>query len=164
MQHQDAFAAVKDDTGETDEIFLFHRLADHSEGFVGDLVVRRDVIGFVEIDFVNLAARHEGLDVDGVGALERHLVELFVLDQDVAPLFYLIALDPIFLLDRTGTRLELVTDDAQRRVLQEGFGTMPAVQHLRSPWINAEEWPVSAADYLDHESWAILPDDFPVAR
>ena len=69
-------------------------------------------------------------------------------------------LAPIFLLDRTGTRLELVTDDAQRRVLQEGFGTMPAVQHLRSPWINAEEWPVSAADYLDHESWAILPDDF----
>lgn len=69
------------------------------------------------------------------------------------------SLAPIFLLDRTGTRLELVTDDEQRRVLQD-FGTMPAVQHLRAPWINAEEWPVSVADHLDHESWAILPDDF----
>ncbi|MHB9856868.1 GAF domain-containing sensor histidine kinase [Streptomyces sp. YIM S03343] len=69
-------------------------------------------------------------------------------------------LAPMFLLDPTGTQLVLVTDDKQRRMLEDGFETMPAVVHLRSPWINAEEWPVSAADHLDHESWAILPDDF----
>jgi len=69
-------------------------------------------------------------------------------------------LAPMFLLDPTGTQLVLFTDTEQRRVLEHGFETMPAVRHLRPPWINAEEWPVSAADYLDHESWSILPDDF----
>ena len=69
---------------------------------------------------------------------------LFILEQQVSLASAAAAYRKV--LDRTGTRLELVTDDAQRRVLQEGFGTMPAVQHLRSPWINAEEWPVSAAD------------------
>ena len=69
-------------------------------------------------------------------------------------------LSPVFLLDRTGTRLELVADAAQRRVLGDGFRTMPAYQHLRAPWINAEEWPVSAADHLGHASWQVLPEDF----
>jgi signal transduction histidine kinase len=69
-------------------------------------------------------------------------------------------LSPVYLLDHTGTQLVLVGDEVRRGLLPCGFETMPSVQHLRSPWINAEEWPVSASNYLDHESWAILPDDF----
>ncbi len=69
-----------------DQVFLLHRLADDGKGLGADLVVGRDVIGFVEIDFVDLVARHEALDVDGVRALQRHLVELLVLDQHVVAL------------------------------------------------------------------------------
>lgn len=70
-------------------------------------------------------------------------------------------LAPSFMLDETGTRLVLVTDDEQRRILlAKGFDSLPAPRHLRPPWINEGEWPVSASDHLDHESWAILPDDF----
>lgn len=70
-------------------------------------------------------------------------------------------LAPSFMLDETGTSLVLVTDEEQRRILLEkGFDSLPAPRHLRAPWINEGEWPVSASDYLDHESWAILPDDF----
>ncbi|RYV53039.1 sensor histidine kinase [Pengzhenrongella frigida] len=69
-------------------------------------------------------------------------------------------LAPSFLLDDTGTRLDLVTDDEQRAILGDEFATMPASEHVRAPWINPGEWPVSAADHLDHEGWAVLPPNF----
>jgi signal transduction histidine kinase len=69
-------------------------------------------------------------------------------------------LAPSFLLDETGTRLDLVTDDEQRAILGDAFATMPASEHVREPWINPGEWPVSAADHLADEGWAILPDNF----
>ena len=78
---------------EPDHVLLLHRLADHRERLVGDLVVRHDVEGLVEIDLVHLVARHERLDVDRVGAFERHLVELVLLEQHVLPVVDLVALD-----------------------------------------------------------------------
>lgn len=69
-------------------------------------------------------------------------------------------LAPPFLLDDMGTRLDLVTDDEQRVILGDAFATMPASGHVRGPWINPGEWPVSAADHLDDEGWAVLFDDF----
>ena len=69
-------------------------------------------------------------------------------------------LAPSFLLDETGTRLDLVTDDEQRAILGDEFATMPASEHVREPWINTGEWPVSAADHLDDDGWTILPDHF----
>ena len=99
-QHQDALAAIQHHARDADQIFLLHRLADDGEGLGADLVVGRDVIIFVQIDFVHFAARHEGFDVDGVRALQRHLVELLVLDQHVLALLDLIALDAVLLLDR----------------------------------------------------------------
>ena len=69
-------------------------------------------------------------------------------------------LAPTYLLDEAGNLLVLVTDDEQRAVLGEGFATMPAHEHVREPWINPQEWPVSAADHLDHEAWTTLPADF----
>lgn len=67
---------------------------------------------------------------------------------------------PVYLLNHVGDVLVLVTDDATRAQIGEHFATMPAHEHIRPPWINDEEWPVSAADHLDHESWEVLPEDF----
>lgn len=67
---------------------------------------------------------------------------------------------PTYLLDETGSTLVLVADAETRTALGEGYATMPAHEHIREPWINPGEWPVSAADHLDHESWRILPEDF----
>lgn len=69
-------------------------------------------------------------------------------------------LAPSYLLNASEDLLVLVGDDEQRAVLGESFASMPAHEHVREPWINPEEWPVSAADHLDDEAWALLPDDF----
>jgi hypothetical protein len=55
----------------------------HREGFLRDLVVGRDVVGRVEVAHVDLVARHEALDVDGVGALEADGFELLLLDHHI---------------------------------------------------------------------------------
>lgn len=67
---------------------------------------------------------------------------------------------PTYLLDEAGNLLVLVTDEQTRAELGDHFATMPAHEHVREPWINPEEWPVSAADHLDHEAWTSLPEDF----
>lgn len=67
---------------------------------------------------------------------------------------------PSYVLNASEDLLVLVGDDEQRAVLGESFASMPAHEHVRAPWVNAEEWPVSAADHLDDEAWALLPDDF----
>jgi len=69
-------------------------------------------------------------------------------------------LAPSYLLNASEDLLVLVGDDEQRAALGEAFASMPAHEHVREPWINPEEWPVSAADHLDDEAWALLPDDF----
>ena len=43
--------------------------------------------------------RHEGLDVDGAGAFQRHRVDLVVLQHDVVVLAARIALDLVLLVD-----------------------------------------------------------------
>jgi signal transduction histidine kinase len=69
-------------------------------------------------------------------------------------------LAPCYLLNASGEQLVLVGDEQQRAVLGESFASMPAREHVRAPWVNSEEWPVSAADHLDDEAWAMLPEDF----
>ncbi|WP_188042929.1 sensor histidine kinase [Changpingibacter yushuensis] len=68
-------------------------------------------------------------------------------------------LAPTFLLDATATELVLLADDEFSR-LPPAFETMPAWMHVRQPWVNSQEWPVSAADHLTEEAWTSLPDDF----
>ena len=51
-----------------------------------DLVVRRDVVRSIEEALVDLIARHEALDVDGVGAFDLDGIEFLVFDEDVAAL------------------------------------------------------------------------------
>jgi signal transduction histidine kinase len=69
-------------------------------------------------------------------------------------------LAPAYLVNKPGDLLVLTTDDEQRAALGAKYAAMPAHEHLREPWINDEEWPVSAADHLDHEAWTSLPEDF----
>ena len=64
------------------------------------VVLRHDVIGFVEIDAVDFRHRHEFLDVDGVRAFQRHIVEFVLLDQHILALLDLVTLDAILRLDR----------------------------------------------------------------
>lgn len=68
---------------------------------------------------------------------------------------------PSYLLDPTGTRLNLVAEEPVRRELEPlGLASLPAIAHVRSPWIEDGEWPVSAADHLDSEAWAEFPSNF----
>lgn len=67
---------------------------------------------------------------------------------------------PTYLQDVAGNLLHLVTDERTRAELGPGFATMPAHEHVHEPWINPEEWPVSASDHLDDEAWTSLPEDF----
>lgn len=67
---------------------------------------------------------------------------------------------PTYLLDEAGNLLHLVTDERTRALIGPHFDTMPAHEHVRDPWINPEEWPVSAADHLDSDGWTSLPEDF----
>ncbi|WP_159810517.1 sensor histidine kinase [Cellulomonas citrea] len=67
---------------------------------------------------------------------------------------------PTYLLDKPGDLLVLTADEDERAELGEAFATMPAHEHVRSPWLNPQEWPVSAADHQDSEAWAALPEDF----
>lgn len=67
---------------------------------------------------------------------------------------------PAYLLDDSATVLRLVADDADRAAIGPGFESMPASEHIRAPWLNRGEWPVSASGHLDHEAWRSLPDDF----
>ncbi len=112
-QQQQVLAPVDHHAGKPSEILLAHRLSDNGEGFLGNVVLRHDVIRLVEIDAVDFRHRHEFLDVDAVGALQCHVVELVFLDQYVLALVDLVALDPILGLDRlAGLGIDDVVADA----------------------------------------------------
>ena len=67
---------------------------------------------------------------------------------------------PTYLLDEAGNLLVLVADEPTRAELGPHFATMPAHEHIREPWINPGEWPVSASEHLEHDAWTSLPQDF----
>lgn len=67
---------------------------------------------------------------------------------------------PTYLLNHTGELLVLATDAETRAYLGEYWATLPAYEHLRDPWLNPDEWPVSAAEHLGEEGWTSLPEDF----
>jgi len=69
---------------------------------------------------------------------------------------------PTYVLNEACTQLILIANDEERAILGDEYLTMPTGAHVRSPWVNPGEWPVSALDHLDSEAWAILPDSFKV--
>ena len=83
LKHNHPLALAEYDPRQRHHIFAAHRLADHGEGLLADLVVRSDVIGAIQITFVDLFARNEGVDLDGVRAFDGNRVELFIVNKDV---------------------------------------------------------------------------------
>ena len=67
LKRDDALAFGKHDAPERHQGLAAHRLADHRKGILADRIVGGDVIGRVEEALVDLGARHEAVDVDGVG-------------------------------------------------------------------------------------------------
>ena len=98
QQHHQPLAPVQHHPRDPDQPFRAHGLADDREGLGADLVLGQQVVGFIEINFVDLVARHEAFDVDRVGALERHLVELLLLQEHIG-IAGLVALDAVLLRD-----------------------------------------------------------------
>ena len=83
-----------------DHVLAAHGLADHRKGVLPDLIVRRDVVGAVQISLVDLLARNERVDFDGVVALDRNGVEFIIVHRDVGVLRVLVAAAFILALDR----------------------------------------------------------------
>ena len=91
------FVIVQHHAGEPDQGGGPHGVPDHREGFDPDLVVGEKVIRRIEVDFVDFLARHEGVDIDGVGAFQRHFVEFLGFQQHIGAVGHLITLDPVLL-------------------------------------------------------------------
>lgn len=70
------------------------------------------------------------------------------------------SLSPTYVVHETGTELHLIASEADRAALGDRFDVIPASEHLRAPWLNKGEWPVSARAHLDHEGWLAIPEDF----
>jgi hypothetical protein len=88
-------APVEHDAADADDVLLAHSLADDRKGLLAHLAVGPEVIGRVEEGLVDLAARHEGFDIDRVRALDGDGVDLVLFDQNVFVLGDLVALDLI---------------------------------------------------------------------
>ena len=65
-------ARGEDDLADRDHTLLANGLSDHREGLLADLTVRHDVVRVVEVELVDLFARHEFVDLDGALALDRY--------------------------------------------------------------------------------------------
>ena len=77
-----------------------HGFADHRKCVLPDLAVRRDVVGGVEIALIDLLARDERVDFDGVLTLDRKGVEFVVIYGNVGVLGVFVAPSLIVTLDR----------------------------------------------------------------
>ena len=82
-----------------DGAFLANGLADDRERLLTDFAVRHDVIGVAQIKLVDLATRHEFLDVDDPLAFDRDRLEFLRLDLDIFAFGDLVALDDVGVID-----------------------------------------------------------------
>jgi hypothetical protein len=65
-----------------------------------NLAVGRNVVGAVQIPLVDLLARNERVDLDGVSAVDRKGIEFVVIHQDVGVFRVFVAPALVFTLDR----------------------------------------------------------------
>jgi hypothetical protein len=75
------------------------RRADH-EGLLGQVIGRNDIKGLFEIDHVDLVGVDELGQLERLLALELDRLQLFVVEQDIAALLILVALDDLVGVDR----------------------------------------------------------------
>src|SRR3546814_384321 len=99
-QQQAAHAAEQHRARQRRHLLAPHPLAQHGEGLAEHAVGRRQVVGLVEIDGVDLRAGQESLDADHLVALRHHLGDLLRLQDDVLVLAGLVALHLLLALDR----------------------------------------------------------------
>jgi hypothetical protein len=92
LQHHQALAPKQHDASKAYLLLGPHGVADDGKGFLTHAIGGRQVIGRIEIELVDLLARHEALDVDRVIALDLHRLELVVVEHDVLAFGDLVAL------------------------------------------------------------------------
>src|ERR1700674_2479111 len=73
--------AGKDDAAERSHAFAAHRLTDHRESVHADPAVRHNVVGCVEVSFIDRSSRHKTVNFDRARAFDLDVLKLLVLDQ-----------------------------------------------------------------------------------
>ena len=86
-------AAVERDLA--DAGLAFHAFADDGERFLRHRAVRREVVGPLEIDRIDRRVVGELLEIDDARRLDAHLVDVLVVDHDVASLLEFESLDDV---------------------------------------------------------------------
>jgi hypothetical protein len=103
------------------------RLANDRKRLLSDRLARGDVIGGIEEALVDLRARHEAVDLDGVGALDLDRVQLGIIDDEVLTLGDLITAAFIFGGDRFAG---LLIDELLAQAIAGGLVDLPECDAL----------------------------------
>ena len=94
-----AHSAEENGAGDCRDIRLLHAIAQGNEGVAAHLI-RREVVGLVEVDVVDIGAGDEGLDLQGLGALRDRRGDFFRINYDVLAVVDLEALGLLLLRHR----------------------------------------------------------------
>jgi hypothetical protein len=124
LEHHQSLAAEQHDTRQADHLLGAHGVADDRERLLAHPIGGGEIVGRVEVGLVDLCARHEALNVDGVIALDLDGFQLLVLDQDVFALADLVALGLVLGLDRLAGLLvdELAADPVAGVAIESAEG------------------------------------------
>ena len=90
-----------------------------AKGLLRHRPVGREVVGRIVIDRINVIHVDEGFDVDRLGRLDPHLVEILLVDDHVLILLVLIALDEVAPLDLPELGVDRLHRDAIMGILVE---------------------------------------------
>jgi hypothetical protein len=82
LNRHDVLAFGKHDARQRHPPLVLHGIAD-GEGFLAAFAVRHDVIGTLMVSLTDLLLRYEGVDVDGMRALDLDGFQLLGFDLDV---------------------------------------------------------------------------------
>ena len=83
LKHHHPLAPRHHHATNTDHLLLAHGVTDDREGLLADFVLWRQVVGGIAVAIIDRDLGHEFLDIDGVGAFDRHLGEL-IKDEDLS--------------------------------------------------------------------------------
>lgn len=73
----------QNDPPQCDCVQFAHGVTDDGKSILPDLIVGRDIVGRVDVAFVNLVLRHELINFDDPSALNLNSVEFLVLNEEV---------------------------------------------------------------------------------
>ena len=75
----------KDDAGERHLVERADGLADHCECVMANLAGWHDIVGRHQIEVVDLASRHEFVDLNGAGGFQRDVLKFVLGDFEYCP-------------------------------------------------------------------------------